>query len=190
MAMVSRMGDTTLATHAVVWQIWSVVSYFVDGFAHAAETLVGNALGAGNRGEALAYGRRCMVWGSGIGLMFALGYGLGMGQIASIFSDHDEVVSGVVAITVLVSLIQPLSGAVYILDGILIGANDTRFLFIAMAVGAFGVYLPVILLARGSELGLVGVWVAYNMLMISRFGLLWIRFRGSRWYAQALGHFA
>jgi len=91
MAVVSRMGDASLATHAVAWQIWSVVSYFVDGFAHAAETLVGNAIGAGDRTEAITFGRRCMVWGTGIGLLFGAGYWAWMGPIAGLFSDHIEV---------------------------------------------------------------------------------------------------
>jgi Na+-driven multidrug efflux pump len=131
-----------------------------------------------------------MTWGTGIGLLFGVGYGLGTGQIAAVFSDHLEVVSGVVAITALISLIQPLSSAVYILGGNLIGANDTRFLFVAMAIGAFVVYLAAILLADGYvEQGLCWVWIAYNGLMISRFVLLWARFRRSRWHRQALGHF-
>jgi Na+-driven multidrug efflux pump len=43
-------------------------------------------------------------------------------------------------------------------------------------------------LLNGSSTGLGGVWLAYNALMISRFVLLWVRFRGSRWQTIELGH--
>jgi multidrug resistance protein, MATE family len=190
MAMVARMGEVPLAAHAVAWQIWSVVSYFVDGFAHAAETLVGNAIGARDPGEAKAFGRRCMVWGMGIGLAFGIAYLAALTPIAGFFTDHAPVVAQVVGLGLLLTLIQPLSGVVYILDGILIGANDTRFLFLAMAVGAFVVYLPSVLgLTYLYSTGLFGIWLAYNVLMLSRFTILLARFLGDRWLARA-GHFA
>lgn len=191
MALVARMGEVPLAAHAVAWQIWSVVSYFVDGFAHAAETLVGNAIGARNPGEAVAFGRRCMGWGIGIGLVFGLVYLTFMGPLAALFTDHAPVIAAVTGLSLLLSLVQPIGGAVYILDGILIGADDTRFLFVAMAAGAFYVYLPVVLGATEVMVwGLSGVWLAYNALMLSRFGLLWGRFRRGKWQNPGAGHFA
>ena len=82
----------------------------------------------------------------------------------------------------LLSVAQPVAGMVYILDGILIGANDTRFLFTAMAASAFLVYLPVVLAVTGYwELGVSGVWIAYNIMMVSRFAILGIRFQGGSW---------
>jgi len=182
MAVIARMGEIPLAAHAVAWQIWSVVSYFVDGYAHAAETLVGNAIGAGDLGGAKAYGRRCMLWGATLGLLFGLGYGAWISPIADIFTDHTQVVVAVTGLLLLLSVAQPVAGMVYILDGILIGANDTRFLFTAMAASAFLVYLPVVLAVTGYwELGVSGVWIAYNILMISRFAILGIRFQGGSW---------
>ncbi len=190
MSIVSRMGEVPLAAHAVAWQIWSVVSYFVDGFAHAAETLVGNAIGARDDSQAIAFGRRCMLWGTGIGVLFGLGYGIGVEAIAGVFTDHDTVVTQVACLGLLLSVVQPVSGAVYILDGILIGANDTRFLFWAMAAGAFLIYLPVVWgLTQIYAFGLAGVWLAYNGLMLSRFGILGIRFLKGGWLPGHSGHF-
>jgi Na+-driven multidrug efflux pump len=85
------------------------------------------------------------------------------------------------------SVAQPISGVVYILDGVLVGANDTRFLFAAMAVGAFAVYLPAVWgLTQVSGLGIAGVWLAYNALMLSRFSILAVRFRGDAWLQAAV----
>ena len=130
-----------------------------------------------------------MVWGSGIGLVFGVGYFFAVPYLAGLFTDHLPVIAEVAVLTVLLSVMQPVGGAVYILDGILIGANDTRFLFFAMAVGAFAVYLPVIWVGKVMFPGLAGVWMAYNALMLTRFGMLWIRFRRQRWLNQPAGHF-
>ena len=187
MSLVSRMGEVPLAAHAVAWQVWSVVSYFVDGFAHAAETLVGNAIGAGKGSEAKAFGSRCIAWGALIGAVFGIGY-LGLLEpIARVFTDHENVVEDVAKLWLLLSVAQPISGVVYILDGVLVGANDTRFLFAAMAVGAFAVYLPAVWgLTQVSGLGIAGVWLAYNALMLSRFSILAVRFRGDTWLQAAV----
>lgn len=191
LAVVSRLGDGPLAAHAIAWQIWSVVSYFVDGFAHAAETLVGNAVGAGDSAGARAFGRRSITWGVAIGGLFAVAYVPGVEPLARVFTDHVEVAATVAGLWLFLALIQPLSGAVYILDGILIGADDTRFLFAAMVAGAFLVYLPAVLLATDVfGYGLAGVWAAYNALMAARFGCLAPRFRGKKWLSRSPGHFA
>ena len=82
----------------------------------------------------------------------------------------------------LVAWIQPLNGIVFILDGILIGANDTGYLFVAMLISAFVFYLPLTLLSvHVLHLGLLGAWLGYNGLMIGRFGTLLVRYRGDRW---------
>jgi MATE family multidrug resistance protein len=182
LSLVARMGETALAANAVLWQIWSLVSFSVDGFAHAAETLVGNALGSRNFSEARQIARQCLVWGTGLGLGYTLAYAVAMDPIVQVFTDHAEVVSTAVALTFWVSAIMPLNGALFILDGVFIGANDLRYVFGAMILVVFGVFLPFILLfvyVLGWELE--GVWVGTNVLMVGRFGSLYYRYRGDRW---------
>ena len=182
MALVARMGEVPLAAHAVVWQLWSLVSYGVDGFAHAAEALVGNRLGAGDPRAARRYARRVLTWGAGIGLLFSVIYALGLERIAGWFTPHAEVVAAAASLTLLVALVQPLNALVFVFDGIFIGANDTAYLFRAMTVAAFGAFAPAaVLLVVCLEGGLLSAWTAYLVLMLGRFLPLARRYRTEAW---------
>jgi Na+-driven multidrug efflux pump len=79
-----------------------------------------------------------------------------------------------------VALLQPVNGLVFVLDGILIGAGDLRFLAAAM-VGAAAVFVPAAALALVLDLGLAGLWGAVALLMLARLVALGRRFAGGRW---------
>jgi Na+-driven multidrug efflux pump len=76
---------------------------------------------------------------------------------------------------------QPLAGAVFALDGILIGASDTAFLMWSMLAASFLVYIPIALLSLAEGWGIVGVWVGLDALIVARLVLLGTRFVGRRW---------
>jgi Na+-driven multidrug efflux pump len=76
---------------------------------------------------------------------------------------------------------QPANGAVFALDGILIGAGDTRFLMHGMLAAALGVFVPVALLSLALDLGIVGVWAGLVGLIAVRLGTCAWRFSGRRW---------
>ena len=99
LAVVSRTGEVSLAAHAILWQVWGLVSYAVDGFAHAAETLVGNSLGAGDYTGTRQVCRRIMLWGIGIGSCFATAFAIGMEEVAAAFTEHGEVVAAIAPLT-------------------------------------------------------------------------------------------
>jgi len=182
LGVVARMGEIPLAANAVVLQVWGLASFAVDGFAHAAETLVGNGLGARRFVEARQMARRIILWGMGLGLGFGLLYFFALQPIAALFTRHSEVVDKVAALYLLIALIQPLNAVVFVLDGIFIGANDMGYLFKAMAVAAFAVFAPaVLILVYWLDGGLYGAWLAYNCLMIGRFLTLWPRYRADVW---------
>ena len=182
LAMVSRMGDVPLAANAIIWPIWALVAYGVDGFAFAAETLVGNCLGARDFLGARQVARRIILWGLGIGLLFSLLYAVGFGPIARAFTDHREVVEVMLSLTFLIALVQPLNAVVFVFDGILIGANDMAYLFKAMFGASFLVFLPAALvLVYWLDWGIQGAWLAYNGLMLARFLTLLPRYMGDAW---------
>lgn len=182
MAMVSRMGEASLAAHAVVWQVWAMASYGVDGFAHAAEILVGNLLGARDFVAARRVAGRILMWGVGIGACLSVSYGLGLRTIGGAFTEHADVIDAVAGLALVIAVIQPLNAAVFVFDGILIGANDVTYLFAAMAVAAFGVFAPCSLIfVYWLDWGLPGAWLAYDGLMVGRFCTLCLRYRGDTW---------
>ena len=80
---------------------------------------------------------------------------------------------------------MPLNGAVFALDGILIGAGDTRFLMWGMLAAA-AVYVPVVLLALANGWGIVGVWFGLAGLIAVRLATCGARFAGDGWARTGL----
>ncbi len=97
------------------------------------------------------------------------------------FSSDPEVIDRAKEIWPLFALMQPLNGAVFALDGILIGAGDTRFLMWAMLAASVGVYVPIALGSLALGLGIVGVWAGLVGLILVRLATCGWRFRGRRW---------
>jgi Na+-driven multidrug efflux pump len=75
---------------------------------------------------------------------------------------------------------QPLAGAVFALDGILIGASDTAFLMWSM-LAASAIFCTIAGLALALDWGIVGVWAGLDVLIAARLAFLGIRFVGRRW---------
>ena len=182
LAIASRLGEVQLAANAIVWQLWALVSSGVDGFAHAAETLVGNHLGDRDFEGARRFARSLIGWGAGLGAGLSLFYALGLGPLARAFTDHGEVVEVVLSLTLVIALVQPLNAVDYIFDGIFIGANDLEYMLKATAIAAFGFFGPGLAIFVGwLDWGLLGAWLAYDGLMVGRFVALLPRYRGSAW---------
>ncbi len=78
------------------------------------------------------------------------------------------------------ALMQPLNGAVFALDGILIGAGDARYLMWAM-LAASAAAAPVALAALAFDWGIAGVWAALLVLILARLAVTATRFGGRRW---------
>ncbi|MBT3602688.1 MAG: MATE family efflux transporter [Candidatus Latescibacteria bacterium] len=187
LSQVARMGEVALAANAVLIQVWSLVSYCIDGIAHAAETLVGNALGAKDFVLGRQVAGRCLLWGVLASLFYTVVYMFGLDVIANAFTDHQAVAQLAGAQWLWVSLILPVNAAVFVWDGVFIGANDTRYLFGAMAVASFVVFLPAfIIFVYGFSWGLTGAWLGLNSLMVGRFIMLWRRYVGDVWLRSAV----
>ncbi len=96
------------------------------------------------------------------------------------FTDDAAVIGRAAEIWPLFALMQPVGAAVFALDGILIGAGDTRFLKWSM-LAALAAFAPLALGALFLGFGLIGVWVALLVLMATRFVTCGARFAGRRW---------
>jgi Na+-driven multidrug efflux pump len=97
------------------------------------------------------------------------------------FTGDEEVVDRARQIWPLFALMQPANGAVFALDGILIGAGDTRFLMYGMLAASVGVFIPIALLSLALDLGIVGVWAGLVALIAVRLGPCAWRFSSRRW---------
>jgi Na+-driven multidrug efflux pump len=100
--------------------------------------------------------------------------------LAPLFSDDPAVIDLTRQVLWVVAVLQPLNAVVFVLDGVLIGAGDLRFLAGAM-VGAFALFLPAAVLAGAVGGTLLWLWGALTLLMVARLiGMTW-RFAGHAW---------
>jgi putative MATE family efflux protein len=179
-AVASRLGEVPLAAHQVAFQLWTFLALSLDAVAIAAQAMVGRLLGAGDADGARAAAGRMIEWGILAGLALGGLIALLRPVLAPLFSDDAAVVHLTEHVLWVVAVLQPLNGVVFVLDGVLIGAGDLRFLAGAM-VGAFVAFLPAAVLAGTAGGTLLWLWGAVTLLMAARLaGMVW-RFTGDAW---------
>ncbi len=179
-AIVTRFGDASIAAHQIAFQLWIFLALVLDSIAIAGQVLVGRGLGAGDTERAYAASMR-MIWLSVYaGVAFAAVMLAVEGVLPYAFTSDELVVERTQSIWLLFALMQPLNGAVFALDGILIGAGDGPFLAWSM-VAAFVVFAVVALAALAFDWGIVGVWAALVVLIGVRLTLMSWRFSSRRW---------
>ena len=179
-AIVTRFGDASIAAHQIAFQLWIFLAFVLDAIAIAGQVIVGRGLGGGDTERAYEASSR-MIWLSVFaGLVFAVIMLALEGVLPYAFTSDELVVERTQAVWFLFALMQPLNGAVFALDGILIGASDGPYLAWSM-VAAFAAFAIVALAAVAFDWGIVGVWAALVVLIVVRLSLMGWRFAGRRW---------
>jgi putative MATE family efflux protein len=179
-AVLARIGDAPLGAHQIAFQLWIFLALVLDAIAIAGQVMVGRMLGGGDAEGARAAATRMIGWSVAAGALFAVSF-LALGDtIPKLFTGDPAVIHFAHEIWPLFALMMPLNGAVFALDGILIGAGDTRFLMWGM-IAAAAVYIPVALLALWEDWGILGVWWGLLGLIAVRLLTCGARFIGSRW---------
>ncbi len=179
-AVATRFGDASIGAHQVAFQLWIFLALVLDSIAIAGQIIVGRELGAGRRDDAYAAGER-MIWLSvALGAAFALTMLALAGVLPRVFTGDVTVLDQTALLWPLFALMQPLNGAVFALDGILIGAGDGPFLAGSM-VAAFFACAAVLFASLAGDWGIRGVWAALVVLILVRLTLMTARFRRGRW---------
>ncbi|MDX1672761.1 MAG: MATE family efflux transporter [Balneolaceae bacterium] len=163
----AEFGDVILAANSILLQLWMIVSYGVDGFAFAAESLVGRYKGArepDNVAEAVRY---CFFWGMGIGAAASLLYWLFDESILWIFTDQRAVIGTAMTVFLWTVAGPVVSSICYIWDGVFIGATETGPMRDSMVMATLLVFLPAFYLAE-QALGNHAIWLAMVLFMVTR----------------------
>jgi len=179
-SVAARMGQVELASWQIAMQVFLLLALTLDSVAIAAQALIGKRLGAGGAPSSRALSRRLMTWGVALGIVLTAVL-LGITRpMAEIFSDDARVVASAAGLLIWLALMQPLSAAAFTLDGILIGASDTRFLAASMALASclfIGICLVALRLGWGTA-GLAGGATVWILIRVITTGLRW---GGGRW---------
>lgn len=175
-------GDAELATHQLAFTLWTFLAYTLDAIAIAAQAITGRQLGAGDLTGARSATRRMVQWGIGFGVVTGLALALAAAWLPPLFSPDPRVQELLVPVLLVAALAQPLAGYVFVLDGVLIGAGDGRYLAWG-GLAVLAAYAPLALLA-GS---LTGLWIAFGFgFMAARAVVLGLRARSERWMVLGL----
>ncbi|WP_318255374.1 MATE family efflux transporter [Agrococcus baldri] len=181
-AVATQAGTTTLASTQIAFTLFSTLAFALDALAIAGQAMLGKSLGSGDVAEARAVTRRLQLWGVGFGcvvgaLLLSVAWVLG-----GVFTADASVLEALPIALVLLALAQPIAGYVFVLDGVLIGAGDVRYLAWTGVVN-LAVYLPLLLLALlpGWD-ALAVIWGAFSFGYLgARAITLGLRARSDAW---------
>jgi putative MATE family efflux protein len=178
--VLARVGSASLAANQIAFQLWIFLGLMLDAIAIAGQVIVGRALGAGDVEGAYAAARRMIELSFLGGAVFGLLLLALTDVIPRAFTSDPAVIERTKEVWPIFALMQPFNGAVFALDGILIGAGDTRFLMWGM-LAASGVFIPVALASLAFGWGIVGVWAGIAGLIAVRLATCGVRFSSRRW---------
>lgn len=190
----ASLGDVPLAAHQIAMTIWSFLVFALDALAIAAQALTGKSLGAGDIEGARRATNLMIRWGIWGGVVAGLLVLAVMRWLPMLFTSDEDVRRVLLSALLVVALSQPLSGYVFVIDGVLIGAGDARWLAKAMAANLV-LYLPLVLgvwalgpwllssepPVRGMQHAVFWLWVAFTSFMAIRAVILGKRVNTDRW---------
>lgn len=189
-AAAASHGTVATAGYQVIFTIFSTAAFALDALAIAAQALTGDALGAGNAERAKAVLRRTLFWGVLSGAVIGLLLAATSPILGRIFTSDQQVLDVLPPALLVLGISLPLGGLVFVLDGVLMGAGDARYLAWTSLLN-LAVYLPVLwattVFVPSGTIALVALTASFTIVfMLARAVTLSVRARGDRWVR--LGH--
>ena len=162
----AKQGDLILAVNAIMITLLLLISNALDGFAHAAETLVGQSLGAKNYSQL-----NQSIWLTGtnaliIALIMVLGFAWQSENLLGLLTDQADVLAMALEYSPWLIWLPLIGCSSYWLDGIFIGMQAAGQMRNSMLLAAFVIFLPVWFLTQA--LGNHGLWTAFYAFLLAR----------------------
>ena len=179
-AVVARFGDAELGAFQISFQLWIFLALVLDAIAIAGQIIVGRELGAGRPERAFAASVRMIGLAVAVGMVFAVALLALSDVLPRLFTGDEAVLAQCALLWPIFALMQPLNGAVFALDGILIGAGDGPYIAGSMVV-AFAACTVVLAATVAADWGIRGVWAAIGVLIVVRLVTMGARFARRRW---------
>ncbi|WP_460801022.1 MATE family efflux transporter [Microbacterium sp. GXF6406] len=183
------LGTDELAGWQVVFTIFSAAAFALDALAIAAQALIGKGLGAGDLPGVKKILGRTVAWGAWFGVAVGAVIAALSGLIGLAFTGDAELARLIMPALLVLAVAQPVAGIVFVLDGVLMGSGDVRYLALAGVLNLVP-FLPAlwIIVAVGVT-GTAGVtWLAvafFGVFMLARFATLGWRVKTGRWLSRA-----
>lgn len=169
----AAQGAVVLAVNTLLMQLFMLFSYMMDGFAFAAEALVGKYVGANRMADMRACVRGVFRWGAGLALAFTCGYFLGGEMFLGLLTGDADVIDASGEYYLWAVLIPFAGFSAFVWDGVFIGATLTRELLWSMA-GAMASFF-IVNYALFPSMGNHALWLAFIVYLFVRGALqTWI----------------
>ncbi|MGW3365764.1 MATE family efflux transporter [Streptosporangium canum] len=179
-AVATRMGDDQIESHTVAVRIWTLLAFALDAIAIAGQAITGRTLGAGDVAGTRTATWRMVMWGIGSGVVLGLAVVVARPFVPGLFDAGPAVTGELLDLMWVIAALQPIAGVVFVLDGVLIGAGDQRYLAWASMWTTLA-YLPAALLVVLGGGGLTALWLALGVWMTARLVTLGTRAYGRAW---------
>jgi Na+-driven multidrug efflux pump len=188
-AVATTLGTAELAGWQVAFTLFSTTAFALDALAIAAQALVGKGLGAGDPALVRRVLGRTVAWGVWFGVIVGLIVGGTSGVIGLVFTSDADIAALVQPALIVLAIAQPICAVVFVLDGVLIGAGDGRYLALAGIVNLVPFVPTLLILVWVGATGSAGLaWIAvafFGVYMLARLFTLGWRVRGSQWMSIA-----
>ncbi len=162
----ARMGEVILAANAILMNFQNLTAFGLDGFAHAAEAMVGRAVGQKNRAAFQAAVKLCLKWSLYFALGFAVAYAAAGPLLIALLTDIAEVRDTTRTYLPWMIISPLISVWSFLYDGVYVGATRAREMRDIMLISTFVVFLPAWYLLQGW--GNHGLWLAFMLFLASR----------------------
>ena len=155
----ARSGDITLAVNALIMQLFTLFSYFMDGFAFSGEALAGRYAGAHDRPMLFKCIRHIFWWGAGVATVFTIAYSVGAEQIFGFITDDIAVINEALGYHWWCVAIPVAGMAGFVWDGVYIGLTATREMLYTIAISCLTYFI--LYYSMPATLGNDRLWLAF-----------------------------
>ena len=162
----ARLGGMVLAANAVLINLLNLMSFALDGFAHAAEALVGKAVGAKDREALRAAVTLALRWSLYVSVLFSLFFLVAGRPLVRLLTDLPAVIDLSFVYLPWLVLLPLVAVWSYLYDGVFVGATRAREMRDIMLISTFLVFVPA--WYAFSFLGNHGLWLALTLFLASR----------------------
>jgi MATE family multidrug resistance protein len=162
----ARYGGIILGANALLMNLQNLLAYILDGFAHAAEALVGKAVGKRDNQLFKAAVKICLKWSVYIAIIFTLIYALTGKYMISLMTHHQIIRDTAIEYLPWMIISPIVSVWSFLYDGVFVGATRSKDMRNAMLGSLFLVFLPSWYFLQ--PLGNHGLWLTFTLFMISR----------------------
>ena len=166
-SLAGRIGVLSLASHHLVSEVWKFVTLLVEGFAVAGQGIIAQMQGGSQRRVSVDAARRLIGMGVALGALIGVGLWIGRDFLSGLLTNDSAVQQLTIPLLVLVGMMQPLNAAVFVTDGVFVGAGKFGNIAIANTVGAtLGIVSMFVFVSL--ELMLLGIWLGILIFMATR----------------------